>query len=182
MRAGARYLLRVATVAVLLGPGCRQDDPRPTTPPPPGDPPASERSSREGERESEPPARDEPAVVFSTGEDAARVEVEVARTPGQIQRGLMYRKHLPPDRGMLFLMGEERIQSFWMKNTLIPLDMIFINDDMVVAGVVENAEPRTLTSRRIEEPSSYVLEVNAGWANKHGVKAGTEVRFEHLER
>jgi uncharacterized membrane protein (UPF0127 family) len=124
---------------------------------------------------------EEPAVILEPpGHPPAEVTVEIARTPRQIQRGLMYREHMPPDRGMLFLMGEERIQSFWMHNTLIPLDMIFIGRDMTVAGVVANAEPLTDTPRRVDRPSFYVLEVNTGWAAAHHVEAGTPVRFRNV--
>jgi uncharacterized membrane protein (UPF0127 family) len=121
------------------------------------------------------------AVVFllpAGGE--VRVAVEVARTARQIQRGLMYREHLPPESGMLFLLRRDKIQTFWMKNTLIPLDMIFVSGAMDVVGVVENAEPKTLTSRRVSRPSQYVVEVNGGWAKAHGVGVGTRVRFENV--
>jgi uncharacterized membrane protein (UPF0127 family) len=124
---------------------------------------------------------DQPVVILEpAGHPPAEVTVEIVRTPRQIQRGLMYREHMPPDHGMLFLMGEERIQSFWMHNTLIPLDMIFIARDMTVAGVVANTEPLTDTPRRIDRPSYYVLEVNAGWAAAHHVAAGTRVRFRNV--
>ena len=125
------------------------------------------------------PARaGQPAVILEPpGHPAAEVTVEVVSTPRQIQRGLMYREHMPPDHGMLFLMREERVHSFWMHNTLIPLDMIFIGRDMTVAGVVAKAEPLTDTSRRVNAPSYYVLEVNGGWAAAHHVEAGTPVRF-----
>jgi uncharacterized membrane protein (UPF0127 family) len=120
----------------------------------------------------------QPVVILEPdGQPPAEVTVEVARTRRQIERGLMYREHMPAEHGMLFLMGEERIQSFWMRNTLISLDMIFIGNDMTVAGVVADTEPLTDTSRRVDRPSSYVLEVNAGWAAAHGVAAGTRVRF-----
>lgn len=120
------------------------------------------------------------AVVLTSAAGELRIAVEVARTPRQRDRGLMYRQHLPPDHGMLFIFAHERIQSFWMKNTLIPLDMIFISKDMTIAGIVENAEPQTKTSRRVDAPSSYVLEVNGGWSKDHGVAAGTTVRFENI--
>ncbi|MBI4508048.1 MAG: DUF192 domain-containing protein [Deltaproteobacteria bacterium] len=93
----------------------------------------------------------------------------------------MYRQHLPMDRGMLFLFEEEEIQSFWMKNTVIPLDMIFIRQDMTVAGVVENAEPLSRDARSVDVPSRFVLEVNGGWAGNHGVTRGTPVKFEGIE-
>jgi hypothetical protein len=106
----------------------------------------------------------------------------VVATEAKIERGLMYREHLPPDAGMLFMMGREYDWAFYMRNTLIPLDMLFIGKDLTVAGVVVNAEPRTETLRRVGKPSLYVLEVNGGWAAAHGVTAGAKVRFENIDR
>jgi uncharacterized membrane protein (UPF0127 family) len=79
---------------------------------------------------------------------------------------------------MLFLMGEESVHAFWMRNTLIPLDMIFIAKNMTIAGIVENAEPRTDTLRQVQAPSTYVLEVVGGYCAAHKVSAGATVRFE----
>jgi uncharacterized membrane protein (UPF0127 family) len=93
----------------------------------------------------------------------------------------MYREHLPPDDGMLFLMGFEDDHVFWMHNTLIPLDMIFIGKDMKVAGVVANATPRTDERRSVGRPSMYVLEVNGGWAAAHGIGAGAAVKFDGVD-
>lgn len=126
-------------------------------------------------------AKGPPIVVFEPeGGSKAAVLVEVVRTPETIQRGLMYRKQMDRDHGMLFLMPEEEVQSFWMRNTYIPLDMIFVDSDKVVVGVVENARPLTDTSRTVGKPSIYVIEVNAGWAADHGVGAGTRVRFKNI--
>ena len=119
-----------------------------------------------------------PKVYLSTPQGDRAVSVEIVATEAKIERGLMYREHLPPDEGMLFLMREERIWSFWMRNTLIPLDMIFIAKNMTIAGIVENAEPRTDTLREVDTPSLYVLEVNAGYCAAHKVAAGAKVRFE----
>jgi len=106
------------------------------------------------------------------------VEVEIANTPATQQRGLMWRRELPAGEGMLFIFEGEEDHSFWMKNTLIPLDMIFIGANLRVVGVVENAEPRTLTGRSVGRPSRYVLEVPGGWAGKAGVRAGTKVALD----
>ena len=122
-----------------------------------------------------------PLVVFEpAGKARAAVLVEVVRTPETIQRGLMHRQEMDQNRGMLFLMPEEEVQSFWMRNTYIALDMIFVGRDKVVVGVVENATPLTDTSRTVGKPSIYVVEVNAGWAKTHGVTAGTRVRFKNV--
>lgn len=111
-----------------------------------------------------------------------RVKVEVVASEARITTGLMHRTFMPADQGMLFLMGRTDIHSFWMHNTLIPLDMIFIDKELVVVGVVANAAPKTDTSRYVDKPSLYVLEVNGGWAAEHGVVAGTKVEFFDVER
>lgn len=123
------------------------------------------------------PAGPQPYVIIESGGKELKVAVEVVRTQRDIRRGLMYRTYLDENAGMLFLFKKEKFQSFWMKNTMIPLDMIFINADMKIAGIVENAEPRTTTSRKVPAPSQYVLEVNGGWCKKNGVRAFDKVRF-----
>jgi uncharacterized membrane protein (UPF0127 family) len=123
-----------------------------------------------------------PKVHIQVPQGDVAVEVEIVSTSAQIERGLMFREHLPPDQGMLFLMKEERNWPFWMRNTLIPLDMIFIASDMTVAGVVQNAEPRTETLREVGKPSLYVLEVNGGFSAAHKIAEGTKVQFEGVRR
>ena len=118
-----------------------------------------------------------PKVHFATPERDAVVGVEVVATPAKIQRGLMYRQHLPPDDGMLFVMDEEKDWTFWMHNTLIPLDMIYLGDDRRVVGVVANAEPSTDTQRTVGKPSRYVVEVGGGEAAAHAVGPGTRAVF-----
>jgi uncharacterized protein len=168
-----RSVLALIVVAALAG--CQHTD---------------EASARGPAQELEAPVRaqapaqrkERPEVVLTPeGKPSVRVTVEVVSTPPRIRRGLMFRSHLGADRGMLFLMGRVADHSFWMKNTLIPLDMIFIAEDMTVAGVVENAEPQTLESRTVGKPSLYVLEVNGGWAARHGVGPGTRVEFVNVK-
>jgi uncharacterized protein len=132
---------------------------------------------------TDPPASDKRARIRIDGTGGeVIVSAEVVASPRTIERGLMYRTRLPPEEGMLFLMGEERDHVFWMHNTLIALDMIFIGSDMKVAGVVASAQPRTDTRRSVGRTSVYVLEVNGGWAAAHGVAAGAAVRFEGVEQ
>lgn len=123
------------------------------------------------------PSAELPQVALETAQGEVTVTVEVVKTRPKIERGLMFREHLPPDAGMLFLMGGETDHTFYMRNTLIPLDMIFITKDMTIAGIVERAEPRTETLRSVGAPSLYVLEVNGGWSASHQVKPGAKVRF-----
>lgn len=148
-------------------------------------PPVAQSKADQQQRPALDPNRPDPnrpKVVLSGPRGDITVTVELADTDEKITRGLMYRRYLAPDEGMLFLMGEEKVQTFWMRNTLIPLDMIFITKDMVVAGVVAQAEPRTDTLRSVDKPSSYVLEVNGGWAAAHDIREGTQVRFDGVVR
>jgi len=106
------------------------------------------------------------------------VDVEIAATHDARTRGLMWRRELADGKGMLFIFRREQPLSFWMKNTLIPLDMLFLDKDLKIAGVVENAEPKTFTSRGIGTPTMFVLEVPGGWWAKKGLKAGSTVVVE----
>jgi uncharacterized membrane protein (UPF0127 family) len=133
-------------------------------------------------KKSEPKASPEPTVFLenSAGSEV-RVRVEVARTPEERRLGLMHRQGLDKGSGMLFVFEEPDVQTFWMKNTLISLDMIFIGEDMRVVGVVERTEPMSLKPCFVDELSQYVLEVEAGFAEKHAISAGTKVRFVGFE-
>jgi uncharacterized membrane protein (UPF0127 family) len=108
------------------------------------------------------------------------VDVEVARTPAEQERGLMFRERLAPGTGMLFVFPASQDHVFWMRNTLIPLDMIFIDERGVVVGVVERAEPLSERGRSAGAPSRYVLEVPGGFAAEHGVRAGDRARLEGI--
>lgn len=109
------------------------------------------------------------------------VDAEIANTRDQRTRGLMWRTVLPEGTGMLFIFEQPDWLSFWMKNTLIPLDMLFIGADLKVVGVVENAAPKTLSPRSPGDvQAQYVLEVPGGWCAKVGLKAGAKVEVEDL--
>ena len=126
---------------------------------------------------------DDSAVVMlrPEGQPEVSVRVELARSSDERAKGLMFREQLDADAGMLFLYSDEDIRRFWMKNTLIPLDMLFISADRQVVGIVENAEPQTETLRQVDRPSQYVLEVNGGFAAAHGISAGTPVEFRNID-
>jgi uncharacterized protein len=107
------------------------------------------------------------------------VKAELAVTPEEHERGLMYRKLLAPDAGMLFVFKEDSVQFFWMKNTYIPLDMVFINSKLEVTGIYRSAKPldeKTVTSW---SPAMYVLEINAGKADQCNIKVGSKIKFKH---
>lgn len=106
--------------------------------------------------------------------------VEIADTVESRARGLMHRTELAQDAGMLFIYGRTREAGFWMKNTLIPLDMIFINARGIVHKVHANAQPHDLTGINSDGPIRAVLEINGGQARRLGIRPGTVVRHPGL--
>jgi hypothetical protein len=104
------------------------------------------------------------------------IRVEVARTPGERAVGLMARKHLGKEEGMFFIFEEEGYHSFWMKDTLIPLSIAFIDKKGQIEKITD-MKPLTLTSHSSPRPILYVLEMNKGWFSKNGIKVGDIVRF-----
>ena len=114
-----------------------------------------------------------------------KIKVELATAPYQWVKGLMFREFLSKDSGMLFVFPDERIRSFWMKNTKIPLDIIFISKDSPERKIVDikaNFEPCPETklmcpSYNSAAPSMYVLETNAGFAKKNDIKIGDSVEI-----
>lgn len=116
-------------------------------------------------------------LVFETDGGERRYAVELVDDRFEISRGLMCRREMQRTWGMLFLMEDTKVQRFWMQNTLIPLDMVFIDEDWTVVGAVARAEPLTRTSRSVGQPSRYVLELVAGEAARAGIDAGTRARF-----
>ena len=136
-------------------------------------------ASKTGSEPPRPPAR----VVLETAAGGRHfVAVEIARTEAERRQGLMHRTSLGDDAGMLFIFDETGDHTFWMANTLIPLDMIFLDEEGRVVGVVERAEPRSTAPRGVGAASRYVLEVNGGWAKARGVKPGDRARFENVTR
>ena len=116
-------------------------------------------------------------VTFPDAGGQVDVEAELVRTEHDTARGLMFRRHLSEDRGMLFDLRVRDDHKFWMHNTCIPLDLLFIDDDGLLVGIVENAPTLDDTSRGVGCPSRWVLEVNAGWSRRHGIKAGQHVNL-----
>jgi uncharacterized membrane protein (UPF0127 family) len=123
----------------------------------------------------------QPKVTIATKEGRELTfQVEIADTPAKRQLGLQYRRDLAPDRGMIFLFPKESMHSFWMKNTPIPLDMIFISSDRKIVGIVEQAVPFSTDSRSVPGASQFVLEINGGLARRYGIKAGDSIKFHGL--
>jgi len=113
--------------------------------------------------------------------DGFTVDLELALTPQEVTDGLMFRPSLPEKRGMLFIFEVDRYPAFWMKNTLIPLDLIFLDSTGLVVDVVANVPPCAADPCPTYEPlrrASYVLELNAGQARREGAVVGATVSFE----
>ncbi|MBX3206877.1 MAG: DUF192 domain-containing protein [Labilithrix sp.] len=121
-------------------------------------------------------------VTFPDTPGTPRVEVELAKVQPHVERGLMYRRSMADDRGMLFKLEGRREHTFWMHNTCIPLDIMFVDDDGLIVGIVEGAAPLTDTTRSVGCPSSFVLEVNGGWARKRGVVPGQKITIPFAAR
>ena len=118
-----------------------------------------------------------PVTTVRIFPDGASYEVsaEVVTTPEDQATGMMYRTELDENAGMLFVFDSQRYLSFWMKNTLIPLDMIFINSDKEIVDINHNATPRSTNSFAAAAPALYVLEVNGGYCTERNIQIGDRV-------
>ncbi|MBQ7660220.1 MAG: DUF192 domain-containing protein [Alphaproteobacteria bacterium] len=119
-------------------------------------------------------------IVVQTQSKDVVYNVEVADTLKKLQKGLMFRNHLPSNQGMLFLFDNQHLQpvAMWMKNTYISLDMLFIGKNKTIVAIVQNTEPLSL---KIISPTreyvSAVLELNAGEVKKHAIQVGDKVLY-----
>ena len=114
-------------------------------------------------------------LTIVSGGEKHEFRVEVARTRKQQSRGLMYRRRLPADSGMLFVYRPPERAAMWMENTLIPLDMLFIGNDNRIVKIAERTMPLSRTIIRAPVPVRGVLELNAGTASRLGIRTGDKV-------
>ncbi|MEO8177472.1 MAG: DUF192 domain-containing protein [Deltaproteobacteria bacterium] len=117
-------------------------------------------------------------VQFTEAPSAPKVTVELALDDPARARGLMYRTQMDGDHGMLFSWDADARRSFWMQNTCIPLDLLFIAGDGTVVGILEQVPTLNTLPREVPCPARHVLELNAGWARSHGVQPGQHVDLE----
>ncbi|MBT8180994.1 MAG: DUF192 domain-containing protein [Eudoraea sp.] len=103
--------------------------------------------------------------------------IEIAETDYETQTGLMYRESMEPDQGMFFIFPDVLYHSFYMKNTKIPLDLVFIDQELKIASYKENAQPMDETGLSSEVPVQYVLELNAGQREKYSLEIGDRIEF-----
>ena len=118
--------------------------------------------------------------IYRMGTDSllARIDVEIADTEYETQTGLMYRDAMAENQGMFFMFPEEAMHSFYMKNTKIPLDLLFINSGYQIESISENAHPLDEASISSRVPVQYVLEINAGLVGKWGVRQGDSIALQ----
>jgi uncharacterized protein len=117
------------------------------------------------------------SLVIDTAKGAQKFTIELAVTPAQHEQGLMFRRELAPDAGMLFIFPELVPAVFWMKNTLIPLDMLFIAADGRIADLHERAVPQSEAHIESKVPVKAVLELNGGTVARLGIKVGDRVHY-----
>ena len=123
-------------------------------------------------------SQDEPQTTLQRVKISAgmhQIDAQVAASSEQRQTGLMFRKEMPQNEGMIFVFDQPAGQCFWMKNTLLPLTAAFVADDGVIVNL-QDMKPRTLDAHCSAKPVRYVLEMNKGWFDKKGIKAGTQLK------
>jgi uncharacterized protein len=124
----------------------------------------------------QPPLPKEPLTILTAG-GPRKFMVEVTRTPEQMEEGLMFRRSMPLDQGMLFDFKQPQIAQMWMKNTLIPLDMLFVDAHGGIVNIAANTVPESLDTISAAAPVLVVVELNGGVARMLGIKPGDRVEF-----
>lgn len=130
------------------------------------------------QHEQSPAAPETSHVDLISGNGTVRMNVEVADSPGEWASGLMNRTSMPQDAGMIFIFGNEAPRYFWMENTLIPLDMIFIASNLTIIDIHENAVPLCEDIIASSVPCKYVLEINGGLCAESGIEVGDRVALD----
>jgi len=144
-------------------------------------PPAAGPVPKQAVDTSRPAKLEEPPAAVLP--DGTRITLELAVTPEEKEEGLMFRPTLPRDRGMLFLFSQAGYPGFWMKNTLIPLDIIFLDDEGRIVSIAAEVPPCAADpcpQYRPDAASSAVLELAAGVAGAHHLAPGTRLRFSRV--
>ncbi len=116
-------------------------------------------------------------MIKASGDTLKKLDIELAESDYEHQTGLMYRESMEDDQGMLFIYDSERVRSFYMKNTYIPLDIIYYAADSTLVSIQKNATPRDETSLPSEGPAQFVLEINGGLSDQWGVEQGDKISF-----
>lgn len=139
-----------------------------------GDAPAGERFSESRAI----PFRDDGDLTFvRSGEEVVTIDIEIADSDSARQRGLMQRASLPQNSGMLFIFDRDEVQSFWMSNTPLALDLFFVDRDSQIVDIEKYTRPFSASSITSQAPARYVIEVPAGFADTYGLAEGERVRW-----
>ena len=136
-------------------------------------------------RSHDAPLRDDAILDFLKGDDdiITSINIEIPETPENIKRGLMWRHSLDVSSGMLFIFQNSEFQAFWMRNTPLPLDIIFIGENFCIKNIAENTRPMSDETYYSRGPVKYVLEVRAGFSKRHGIREGDCIRWQrHKEK
>ena len=119
-------------------------------------------------------------LIKNSGDTIQKLDIEFAKTPYEIETGLMYREGMEDNQGMLFVYNYSSQHGFWMKNTYFPLDIIYFDTDSTLVNIQANAEPRSETSLPSDGPVQFVLEINGGLSEKWNLEKGDKISFEEL--
>lgn len=131
----------------------------------------------------EPQFRKEGELEFLSNDGKnviTKIDIELAENDDERMQGLMYRKSMDEARGMLFIFEAERDESFWMRNTIMSLDIIYVNAHREIVKIYKKTTPFSENSLPSGKPVQYVVEVNAGFTDKYGIKEGDKIKFEKL--
>ena len=160
------------TMLLLVGAGC--------SPAPPADESTTAATDAAAALSETPPKPPSPTAVFPDGFSAT---IELAITPDELAQGLMFRPSLPDDRGMLLIFSEERLPNIWMMNTLVALDLVYLDRTGRVVDVITDAQPcpgEPCPRFTPKLPAQAVLEIPAGAAGAHAITEGTVIEFTHV--
>lgn len=160
-----------ALILVSVGVAACREEPRMASADAPSESPRAEPSFRK---------HGELVIMSPESRVKVKIDIEIAESPDEVQIGLMGRSRMEENQGMLFLFSGEDYRSFWMKNTVLPLDMLFINADMEIVTIQADTTPFSEQSYPSSRPARYVLEVNAGFARDHGIRLGDRVFWQRM--
>lgn len=116
-------------------------------------------------------------IDSQTNKVITTLNIEVADSDSEREQGLMYRETMAENEGMLFMMGAEEMQSFWMKNTVISLDILYVSSDRRIVSIHKNTKPFSLDQILSGKPAMYIVEVNAGYTDKNDIEVGDLISF-----
>jgi len=132
----------------------------------------------------EPPFKKEGELKFLKGgtkADIKHIDIELAENDDERTQGLMYRKSMDDSKGMLFIFQREEPQSFWMKNTIMSLDIIYVDSKKEIVKIYKNTTPFSENSLPSGKPATFVVEVSAGFTDRYGIKEGDIIEFNKLQ-